>query len=101
MSLIVNIILLELALILSAQSNKTQYFVRLSFNPTLQLISCISCDLHKLLEYFNGAAIFAFIKIPFVATASVFPNSVFLYSKDLTFLLLGMFALKLVDSYFE
>ena len=49
-SLIVKIILLELASSLSAPvTDKTQYFVHLSFNSTLQLINVISSDLQKLL----------------------------------------------------
>ena len=38
-------------------AEKTQYFVHLSFNSTLQLINDISSELQKLLKYFNGTAI--------------------------------------------
>ena len=48
-------------------ADKTQYFVHLSFKSTLQLIKGISSDLQKLLEYFNGTAIVAFLKISFAA----------------------------------
>ena len=74
MSLIVEIILLgSILLALSAPAqDKTQYFVHLSFDSTLQLINCISSDLQKLLKYFNGLAIVAFLKIPFAPSAIVF-----------------------------
>ena len=42
---------------------KTQYFVHLSFNSTLQLIDGISNDLQILIKCLNGAAILAFSKI--------------------------------------
>ena len=45
-------------------AEKAQYFDRLSFNSTLQLINDILRDLQKLLKYFNGTAIVAFLKIP-------------------------------------
>ena len=63
-SLIVKIIL---ALIFSSTllslpaADKTQYFVYLSFNSTLQLINEISSNLEKLIKYFNGAAIVSFL----------------------------------------
>ena len=62
MSLITKIILCEyLLLTLSAPAaDKTQYFVRLSFNSTLQLINGISSDLQILIKYFNGTEIMAF-----------------------------------------
>ena len=43
-------------------ADKTHYFVHLSFNSTLQLINGISSDLQKLLKYFNGTTIVAFLK---------------------------------------
>ena len=57
MSLIVKIILSPLP-----AADKTHYFVHLSFNSTLQLINGISSDLQKLLKYFNGTTIVAFLK---------------------------------------
>ena len=43
-------------------AEKIQYFLHLSFNCSFQLINGISCDLQKLLKYFNGTAIVAFLK---------------------------------------
>ena len=101
-SLIVKIILQELALALSAPAaDKTQYFVHLRFNTTLQLINGILRDLQKLLKYFNSAVIAAFFKIPFVPSTSVFSNNLSLYSKDLKLLLLAISTLKLVPSSLE
>ena len=65
----VKIILLELApSLLSAlaapSTDKTQCFVQLSFNLTLQLINGTSSDLQKLLKYFTGRTIVAFSIIP-------------------------------------
>ena len=69
MSLIVKIILLELAFDLSAPAaDKTNYFIHLSFNSTLQLINGISSDLQKLLKSFSGTAVVVFFKIPFELT---------------------------------
>ena len=62
---------------------KTQYFVYLSFNWTMQLINGISSDLQTLFRYFYVTAIVVFLKIPFVPSASVFPNYLVLYLKDL------------------
>ena len=59
---------LPLALSVPAK-DKTQYFARLSFNFTLQLINGISSDLRKLLKYFNGTSIVAFLRIPLAAFA--------------------------------
>ena len=71
MSLIVKIILLALASSLITFSvpsaEKTQYFLHLSFYSTLQLINGISSNLRKLLKYFDGTAIVAFLKTPFAA----------------------------------
>ena len=76
MSVIVKIILLELAFALSAPAaDKRQYFVHLSFNSTSQLINGNSSDLQRLLNYFNGRAIVAFFRISFAPSASVFPNT--------------------------
>ena len=101
--MIVKIILLELASLLSAEAaDKTQYFVHLSFNSILQLINGVSCDFQKLLKYFNGTVIVVFLKIPFAPSATVFPNNLSLYSKDLKLLLLlAISALKLVASSLE
>ena len=55
--------MIELASLLSAPAaEKTQYFVHLSFNSTLQLVNGSSSDLQKLLKYLNGTAIAAFLK---------------------------------------
>ena len=54
-----------------------------SFNSTLQLISGISSDLQKLFTYFNGTAIFVFLKITFSSSATVSPNNLTLNLKDL------------------
>ena len=58
---------------------KTQYFVLLSFDSTLQLINDISSDLQKLPKYFNGTAPVAFFRIPFAPSVSVLPNTLTLY----------------------
>ena len=61
-SLMVKIILLGLAFtLLAPASDKTQYFVRLSFNSTIQLI--ISSNLQKLLKYLNDPIIVTFSRI--------------------------------------
>ena len=104
MSLIAKIILLllTLSLTLSAPaSEKTQYFVHLSFNSTLKLINGISSDIQKLVKYFNGIEIVPFLKIPFAASASVVSNNLALYLKDLKLLVLARSALKLVVSSLE
>ena len=54
-----------------------------SFNSTLQLISGISSNLQKLFTYFNGTAIFVFLKITFSPSATVSPNNLTLNLKDL------------------
>ena len=58
-------------------------------------------DLRKLLKYFNGTKIVAFLKTPFAASASVLYNNVALCSEDVMLLLLGISALKLVFSSFK
>ena len=106
-SLIVKIILLETILLTLSlpAADKTQHFVHLSFNSTLQLISGISSNLQKLLKYFNGTAIIAFLTIPLasfgLSWTTVFPNILDLCSKDLKLLSLAITALKLVASSFE
>ena len=63
MSLIVKVITSESALPSSASAAaKTQYFVLLNLNSTLQLFNGISSYLKKLLRYFNGTAILAFLE---------------------------------------
>ena len=63
-SLIVKLILLRLAFVLPLPAaDKTQYFVHLIFNSTLQLINDISSDFRKLLKYFNGTATVVFFGI--------------------------------------
>ena len=92
---------LSLPLTLSTRAaDKTQYFVHLGLNSTLHLFSGISNDLQKLLEFFNEAAIFAFFRIPFALSASVFRNNLALYLKDLKLLSLATSTLKLVASFF-
>ena len=83
-SLIVNIILLRSAFLLSLPAaNKTQYFVRLNFSSTLQLINGILSDLQKLIKHFHDTAIIAFFRIPFATSVLVFSNNLFLYLKEL------------------
>ena len=98
-SLIVKIISITLAssLILFSlpATDKTQYFLHLTFNSTQQLINCISSDLQKLLKYFNGTAIAAFFKISFAPSATLFPNNLALYLKDLK---LSLFSVLLCKS---
>ena len=95
LSLVVWIILLELTLPLPWQfADKTQWLVHLSLNSTLQLINGLSSDLQKLLRYFQGTVTVVFFKIPFAASASVFPNSLPLYLKELKALFSVLSALK-------
>ena len=108
MPLIVKIILLPLLLLLTLSltlsalaADKTQYFVQLNFNSTLQLINCISGDIQKLLQYFNGIAIVVFLQIPFSPSATVVSNELALYSKHLKLLLLEISASKLVATSLE
>ena len=75
--------------------SKTQYLVYLS-SDSLQLINCISSHLHKLLKYFNWAAIVASVKIQIILSASVFPINLVLYLRDLKFPSIAISALKLV-----
>ena len=82
-------------------TEKTQYFFHLSSNSNLQLINDISSNLRKLLKYFNEKAIVAFFKIPFAPSATIFPNNLALYLKNLKSLVLAIFALKPVASYLE
>ena len=78
---------------------KTQYFVHLSFNSTLQLINGISSDIQKLLKCFNGIADIAFLKIPSAAFdagwAAVFSNNLAFYWKDLKLSVFAILSLKL------
>ena len=84
MHLIVKIVLLELALLCSTTPEaKTQSFIHLSLNMTLQLINDISNDCQKLLRYFNGTVIVAFFRIKLFPSATVFSNNFGLYWKDL------------------
>ena len=106
MSLIVKIILLGLSLVLSLPASaKTQCFVYLCFNSTLQLINGILSNLKKLRRYFNDTAIVTFFRVPLswfgVGWATVFPIDLVLYSKDLKLLSLAMSASKLVASSLE
>ena len=84
MSLIVKIILLGLAFVLSLSAgDKTQYFIDLCFNSSLQLINGISSEFQKLLENFNGTAIVVFFGFPVAPLAFAFPNNLALYLKNL------------------
>ena len=67
--------------------------VHLTIVSILQLTNGIQNDLEKITKYFNGTAIFAFFRIPLVPSASVFPNNLPLYSKDLKVSLLTISAL--------
>ena len=84
---------------------KTQYFVHLSFNSTLQLINCISSDMQKFPKYFNSTAIVAIFWIPLavfgLGWASVFPNNLVLYLKDLKSSVFAILLLKSVAWCFE
>ena len=84
-----NVIRIAFVLSLPA-ADKTQYFVHLSFNYTLQWINGISNDFQKLLKYFNGTAIATFFRIPLawfrLGWATVFPNNLAWYLKDLKLL---------------
>ena len=105
-SLKVKVIFLRLPSVLSAPAAvKTQYFFRLCFNYTLQLIKGISSDLQKLLKCFNGTAIAAFFRIPLVlfgaSRPSVFPNNLALYLRDLKSSVFAVSVLKLVASSLE
>ena len=107
MSLIVKIILLPSLLLLALSvpaTEKTQRFVHLSFNFTLQLINGISSDIQKLLKYFNAKAIVALFRIALEALsfwAAVFPNNLASYLKDLKLSMFAISALKLVASSLE
>ena len=90
-SLVVNIILVALSLSLSLPfADKTQFFIHLSFISTLEIINAILTNLQKLLKHFNGTARFAFLKISLAlfgaGWATVFPNNLALYLKDLKLL---------------
>ena len=80
---------------------QTQYLIHLCYNSIFQLINGASSNTQKLLKYFNGTAIVAFSRIPFVSSASLFPNNLALHSKDLKLSLLAISALKLVASSLE
>ena len=59
-------------MLFSLQStDKTQSFVHLSFNSTLQLIKSISSDLQKLLKYFNDTAIVPFLRVEVAVPGAV------------------------------
>ena len=64
MSLIVKIIVKEWASGFSTIAEaKTQCFADLCFNSTLKLINGISSNPQKLLRYFDGTVIVAFLRI--------------------------------------
>ena len=102
MFLIVKIKLLELAVALSTPAaNKTQYFVKLNFNSTLQFINNISRDFKKLLTYFHGMAAVIFSRMLLLPEAAVVPNNLALHLKDLQLSLFPISVLKLVASSLE
>ena len=75
--------LLELASALSAPvADKTQRFVHLSLNSTLQLINGILSDLQKLLRQIHGTAIVVFLTIPFTSSSIAFLNNLAFNLKD-------------------
>ena len=61
--LVVVVVVVLITLSLPA-GDKTQYFIHLSFNSTLQLINGISSGLQKLAKFFKGTRIVAFFKVP-------------------------------------
>ena len=100
--LIVKIKLLELAVAWSTPAaNKTQYFVKLNFNSTLQFINNISRDFKKLLTYFHGMATVIFSRMLLLPEAAVVPNNLALHLKDLQLSLFPISVLKLVASSLE
>ena len=91
--------LLESALLFSTPAaTKAQCLVHLIFNSTLQLINGISSDHQKLLRYFNGTVMAVFFRIPLLPSATVFPNNLALYLKDLKALVLAIIAFKFAAS---
>ena len=95
---------LSLALSLPV-ADKMQYFVHFSFNSTLQLIKGISSDLQKILNYFTDTKIVEFFKMPLallgLGWASVFPNNLASYLKDLKSSLFEILLLKPAASSLE
>ena len=86
MPLIVKMIILELALPLSASAaNRTKRLAHLTFSSTMQLINDISNDLQKLFRYFCGTVIIVFLKIPIAPSENMFPKSWDFYLKDLIY----------------
>ena len=59
------IIMITIKIIIIRCRQKTQDLVHLSFNLTFQLNNGLSSDLQKLLKYFIGIAVVAFLKIQF------------------------------------
>ena len=83
LSLMVKIILIELAFaLLAPATDKTQFFVHLN------LINDILNNLQKLHEYLNGTAIVSFFRIPFAPSPAVFSNNLAFYMKYLKLLVL-------------
>ena len=74
--------------------------ITISFDLLLQLINGILSGLQKLLKYFDGTAIFAFFRIGpawlEVGWASVVPNNLALYLKDLKPLVFSISLFKLI-----
>ena len=99
MSLIIKIILITLSLS-SAFYRQNTILCPFKF---LQLINGNSNDLQKLLKFFNGTAIVAFLNIPLggLGLGWVSPSDLSIYSKGLKLLSLAISALKLVASSFE
>ena len=76
-------------------------FISTSWIKKTQLINGTSSNPQKFIKYFNGTAIAAFSRVPFVSSASLFPNNLALYSKDLKLSLLAISPLKSVASFLE
>ena len=78
--LIVKIVLWGHTSVLSLPAGaKTQHYVHLSFNSTLQLINGISSDRQKLLRFFDDTEVVIFFRIPVIlfgaGWATVFGNN--------------------------
>ena len=102
LSLIVKILLVQLALLLSLPVvDKAQWLVHWSLNYALQLIIGTSSDLQKLLKNFNAITIVLFLKVPFTPLASVSQNFLPLCLKDSKSLVFAMSLLNSVASSLE
>ena len=85
--------MITIKIIIISCRQKTQYFVHLSFNLTFQLNNDISSDLQKLLKYFTGIAVVAFLAIQLAWVGLGWAiNNLALHSKDLRLLSLAILA---------